>query len=592
MSDFIYSSVSKPKKDLVKCIQSIYHNDPPEVKEFHGDWGSLAVSKNLYNGFQPFETYRHIFVVIGGPVLCFRDNRFLTGSNPVAGTQAIYERYFTGKICWDEDLSGPFAVLSIDKIDKKITGVTDLMMFIPVYNYLQNGKLMLGTHVDMLARTAGQLNHFDFASLVDFILNKVVTYPYTVYKHIKQCRPAAIMSFNLVSGDYQAGKSLIYWQPNELNPYAEIDEAAKALRRGLFDYITRVTEGMTKVAQFLSAGEDSRVIAGILPKTIKRDAFIFLDSMNLEGRIAKRIASIYDINFHVKFRDSTHYLDILSEASDLIGGGHQYVHAHSLGFHKICKLDQYTAVFGGYIADSLLKGANSPKIHGFGKFSWISKVFVPGENRGKPPRNVLFLEEILKIIDRRRQKHIKTIKEIRKDSAHEWFILWPATMRGGIPNLYSNRRLFCSYEPFMCKEVVKIAAAAPAIWKFNGRLFNHAFRSALKDSRWVLSGDCRLPYFCMWVNIPIQFVFRPAIKSFVKCGILRNQGPWGDWRNLLRSEKWNNAILRYSGGFELIKEATKTDDISILFKEKTLNRHQKINLLQILALGVKSQLLT
>src|SRR5699024_1716217 len=107
MSDFIYSKKKIEESKLIKEIKAIYHQDSPIVEEFHGDWGSLAVSKNLYNGFQSYESNDHIFffmfksyeyiviicVVISAPILCFQENSFLYKQWSNYGTQAIYRRW-------------------------------------------------------------------------------------------------------------------------------------------------------------------------------------------------------------------------------------------------------------------------------------------------------------------------------------------------------------------------------------------------------------------------------------------------------------------------------------------------------------------
>ena len=51
------------------------------------------------------------------------------------GTEAIYRRWLSGEIEWDQDLSERFSVLIVDKKAAHITYVTDLMMFIPVYRF-------------------------------------------------------------------------------------------------------------------------------------------------------------------------------------------------------------------------------------------------------------------------------------------------------------------------------------------------------------------------------------------------------------------------------------------------------------------------
>ena len=92
-------------------------------------------------------------------------------------------------------------------------------------------------------------------------------------------------------------------------------------------------------------GEDSRLISALLPKDIQRDAFIFLDGMNREGKIAEKAAVAYGAEFNLATRSKTFYLDILPECTDLVGSGSQYAHVHTYKFHKSCQLDEYPAVF-------------------------------------------------------------------------------------------------------------------------------------------------------------------------------------------------------------------------------------------------------
>jgi len=538
MSDFIFSSIEQPYGKLTKYIQSIYHSDPPEVQEFHGTWGSLGVSRSLYNGFQPLETEEHIFVVIGGPVLYFRDNRFLTESDPVAGTKAVYERWLNGQMIWDEDLSGPFAVFVVDKFANQIIYVTDMMLFIPIYRYREDNKLFLGTHIDTLAKTAGRTDELDTASLADFVLNGAVTYPYTVYKDMYLALPASI---TIETAD-RVLTTETYWVPGEINPYKSINDAATALREGLKKHVDRITENMKEVAQFLSGGEDSRTLLGLIPSDLKRDVFIFLDSMNREGKIAQKAARAYGANFHVEFRSPTHYLEILEEASDLVGSGHEYQHAHSLRFHKTCGLTEYFGVFGGFFSDTLLKGLYTRKLRGSNRFPFLPEVFIRGETRTKPMTCPLFGRSILAEIDERRLAHMERVRKIRPETSHEWFVVWPSTMEPPIPNIYSNRRLFRSYEVFLCNDLVKIGAAVPTTWKLNRRLFNKAMRPYLEPSKWLFHGEGWLPYFPWWFNVPVRFCVWSWRQFTKRTGITKetgNQGPWFDWNNIINSDKWN-----------------------------------------------------
>src|SRR5690554_1897067 len=293
MSDYIFSSVVQSKGKLSKCIESIYEKDPPQVMEFHGKWGSIAVSKNHYHGFLPFETDAHLLILIGGPVLYFSDNDFLTEEDSDKASKKIYQHWITeNKMRWDEDLSGPFTVILINKEKRTLEVVTDLMAFIPVYLCQKNNIVFCGTHIDALAMSCNEYSNFDNVSMADFIINSVVTYPYTIYKNIRQLSPGSIITFK--NNEQQIKK---YWEPVEQVYYRNIKDASCALRKGITEYINRITEKMEHVAQFISAGEDSRALAGMISSRLKRDAFIFLDHMNREGKIARTIAEIYGADF-------------------------------------------------------------------------------------------------------------------------------------------------------------------------------------------------------------------------------------------------------------------------------------------------------
>src|SRR5690554_4682290 len=460
-------------------------------------------------------------VVIGGPVLYFCDNDFLVAEDSSVGTEAIYNRWIVeGKIQWDEDLSGPFTILLIDKEQGTVNVVTDLMAFIPVYVCQKNEALYIGTHVDALAEAAGERGRFDQVSLADFVLNDVVTYPYTAYEHLRQLAPSSHIAY---SSAVTPPEVTSYWTPAEENPYASVKEAAQALRDGISGYVDRVTKKMSKVAQFISAGDDSRSLAGMWPQRLQRDAYIFVDSMNQERCIAKRVAEIYGAKFHVGYRSTTHYLEILAEASKRVGSGHQYHHAHSLGFDKRFKLTDYSAVFGGFLSDTLLKGHHVRKVKGMRSIPLFPQIIDPAYR----PDRLGF---------------------------KEWFHIYPCSMHNDMPNLYTTRRLFRSYEPFMCKEAVKISAAVPTAWKLNRRLFNCAMKPYLRKSKWLLHADGRLPYFGFVVNIPIQFAIWTYRQFAKRLGFITgNQGPWGEWRAVFASQQWQQHL----------KELSACNDINI-----------------------------
>ncbi|MFP4165158.1 MAG: asparagine synthase-related protein [Chitinispirillaceae bacterium] len=573
MSDFLFSSIPEPEGGLSECLRHIHSGREIKIREFRGRWGTLAVSGGMYSGFDPLETDSHLFVIIGGPVFYFRDNAFLSERDSSSATESLYERWLEGNLRFDEDISGPFAILVVDKGEKVVFCITDLMMFIPVYCFSEFGKLMLGTHSDALAKAAGQENRTDPVSIGDFVLNQVVTYPYTFYRNIRQCRPSTIHAFDLPN---RKKSESYYWLPLEKNSFAGIRQAADHLRNRLREYVSSVTEHAGSIAQFISAGEDSRALAGLMPENSRCDCFVFLDRMNREGRIAGKAARIYGLDFHALYRNRMYYLDILPSAARLIGSGQQYTHAHSIGFAQKAALDKYSAVFGGYLSDSLLKGYHGRKR----KIRNRKHLLKPQESFTE---HSVLKPDIIREIRKRQYAHMRRVKKLRPSSALEWFVLWPATMRAGMSNFHSSRRLFKSYEPFMCGAAVKVGAAVPARWKLNHRLFYKAMKPMLARSKWLPSSDGRLPYFPWWINIFLRFLVRQWRDAKRKTGIESgHQGPWCEWNDTDLNKKLCESVFVYRTEFEHISHIFTDEKLDELLAPGRLSPHRKVNLLQIL----------
>lgn len=582
MSDFLFSSAAASPETLSSAFGAIWLENGPELLRFDGEWGTVGATRSPYRGFDPLETPHHICVIAGGPILNFRDHAFLSGTDPQAATRAVIDRWVRGRMDWGDDLSGPFAVLIVDKATGDVTYVTDLMMFVPIYRFTDDSGVVFGTHIDAVARAAGQSGHFDEVSLLDFVLHFALTYPYTAYREIRQCRPATVHRHPPPSSRGRSADSDAkpYWQPTESTPYGDLRDAAHALRDAVRTDIERVVASLDRVGQFISGGEDSRAVAGMLPDRLQRDAFIFLDRMNREGRIAARVSAIHGADFVPGLRDPLHYLDILPTASALVGTGHQYIHAHALGFHRSLGLDEYPAVFGGYLADSLFKGAYARKHPINYQHYFLPQIGRSGEVQSDSVRHPLFPDDLLEQVTLRRREHVERVKEMRPTTSHEWFALWPMTMRVAIPNIYANRRLFASYEPFTGNRAVKLAAAVPTQWKLNRRLFREAFHPYLAPSRWLPHADGRLPWFPWWINVPVQFSH--LLKTRISRALGRetqHEGPWNDWDPILRSPRWGQAIRDASRASAQLPALGRTIAEGALSDDR-LGLYQKVNLLQ------------
>jgi asparagine synthetase B (glutamine-hydrolysing) len=579
MSDFLFHNKKQPKNKLSNLLKSIYPKNNFLTYEYHGDWGSLAVKKNHYNGFDPVETDNKIYFIIGGPVLTFTDNDFLTGNDSIAGTKKIIERFKSRDIRWDEDLSGPFIFGVLDKEESELQLITDIISFIPVFRYNNSDTVSLSTHPDILAKLVEEANNKDKVSIADFILNGIVTFPYTFYNSINQINPASIYSFDLNEG--KNIKNHYYWRPTDEKIRTNLEETAKELRNDLISYINSVTSSMDKVAAFISGGEDSRFVLSMLPDELKKDGYIFLDEMNREGEFAQKAASAFDTNFEMIKRSKMHYLEILEGASKLTGSGSEYIHGHSFGMYKKADLNSYTGVFGGFFSDTFLKGLNIKKTKYTGKLPFVPEIRDSKFNEiTKNKTNSIINKNIINKITQRRKEHFARIKKIRSTSLNEWFNLWPITMATETPNIHFNRKLFKSYEPFLSNKIVKMSASIPHEWKLNRKLFHKIVKPLFKECKNLKHASGWHPYYGWQVNscLKIKNIMENKIKRrFNLDG--KNQGPWGDWNLIMESEIWENKKEELYNSKGLLNDIFN-NDLAKIFDSSKLSRLQKIDLLQ------------
>ncbi|SIS94716.1 asparagine synthase-related protein [Salimicrobium salexigens] len=574
MKDFLFSTEEFAAAALKEKSADSEIFAGETVRQFEGEWGTLLVTEDCYTQFQPYEDGKHLFIVLGGPLYTGPGTEDFLSAVPrlMSDWQAIdFSQHF----------DGPFALLKVDKEEKRMDCVTDLLSFIPVYRAEQEGHLLLSSHVDLLADAAGEREKRDAVSELDFILHGAVTYPYTAYENIRQVSPGTIHTIDKNTADI-SGRT--WWLPEEILRYTSIEEAADDLRNTVETYVNRVTEKESSVAHFISGGEDSRTIAGLIPDHLHKDSFVFLDDLNLEGKIAKKSAAIYGSNFHFYARDPLHYLYILPGSSELVGSGSEYKHAHTYGFHEKAGLNKYPVVLGGLFSDALLKGARIRKIRGSGKFPFLPDIKDSFYTVNKEASADIFRDEVMKTLRQRREDHYHTIKGMRPESAKEWFQMWPASMNMNIPNLHVNRRLFCSYEPFMANGVVKISASVPQSWKMNRKLFHRAFKSYLKPAWWLWHSDGRFPYFSRYANIMPQLFVWMYMNLAVKTGRIKgHQGPFAHWDTIFSSEAFRQTKEEYLNYGGVLPQALKSNHpFSSIFESDQLEPQQKINLLQVL----------
>lgn len=560
MSDFIYSQ----KPLAVKMVERAFHLVYGHKKEliiFEVNNCFLYITKNIYNGFEPLETANYICAVIGGPVLKFRDNKFITTKNSNEGTTALYNRWIgNNKMRWDEDLDGPFVVLLLDKHKGHLTLITDMMSFIPVFQYHNNETFLVGTHLNTLDYI-NQLK-IDKTSIADLILNDVITFPYSVFLGVTQIYPASIHKWTgKQSNNYSFD---IYWSPNESDK-GEKQKAsmyAERIRKGLKGYVDSILEANPRVAVLMSGGEDSRTVLGSIPLRYAKDGIMFTESLNNEVKITKKVAKKNNMKLKIVKVHRIHFPDTMESCSNLVGAGADCANVHAFGFQQV--FESYDAIFGGFLADTLLK------------VLWDKK------NQSNSRSKVSVSKEVFDQLNKRREVHRDILTKMRPNSYLEWQGFWPMSMQRDIPNIWGHRRLFKNYEPFTASEILKVSSAASQKIKKNRILFQKVALYFLRHMKWIPHNTGFLPYFSHKINT--IFLIPYLVKAYRKLyqSNISRGNTWPNYEDVFKLSEMKEKEDQYLSS--LITECNDIfpdlENLKVIENNKLSDR-QKRNILQI-----------
>jgi len=519
MSDYVYSSVKLAPGAASESLRGLYSCNK-QICELSGDWGSLAVFENHYPGFSLMENEQYIAVVIGGPVLKYESiSSYLRKSSGNFLTNSMFKRWLSGALFPDKDISGPFSFLVIDKRAKRSHVYTDLMAFIPIWFFSQNGQMVCSSHPEAVNHVLNR--DLDGESILEFINTGVVTHPYSVYKEVVRLDPASLMTH-----DVEKNKRNIstYYEFKSQQMQGSTKEKARKIREALKRYVDYPMALTDNPILFGSGGEDSRVVLALLSQ--KNTTLVtILDRFNREGKIAKMIARVHHSDFICIERGKKHYMRIVKGAGQIVGSGGQYLHAHMYG-HKELELMSHGVFFGGFAADRYLKGEHVGKV--FSGFPFLPSI-------RKKHGSILY--------NNRQKRLLSKIKLFRTDgSEFEWLKMWPSSMAIGSTYFNANRRMFRIYEPFFDNDIVKISASVSVRDKLNRKFFYKMAKPFYKKTWYVPHAGGWYPYFPKIINVPIHAIV--WIFFFLKRKIYPeiNDGPWCNWKNFSKTKDWRDKL--------------------------------------------------
>ncbi|HSJ15191.1 MAG TPA: asparagine synthase-related protein [Longimicrobiales bacterium] len=513
MSDFLFSSRRQAPGRLGSVLAHSLAAVPGTGAELHGEWGSLATLLPAHEAHALLERDGHISVLVGNPLVRLSDlPPRLLHVPPRRSRLHDLAAEPTARI--EHVLDGHFALLDVDCASGAGRVILDRFGFVPLFAARPAaGGLLLGTHVDAVARAA-ECDALDPVSVADFVTSLSCTFPWTVYRGVRQLTVAAEHRFGRAGWSAPAR---VYWEPRERGTRGTFAAAAAELREAVCEGVAAATAHDGRAALLLSGGEDSRAVLGAVPAGVTVRAVSYAESQNRELRGARRVARAYGADFDVGVRPPDHYARHFAEVAGMVGSHHGFFDVHGYAIAGRIGLDAEPVVLGGLSSDSLLK---------------LTYWRAPGAFQSARPRAIR--EELLREVDARRNQFLHLLHALRPVSAGEWLSLWPFAMRKHGGNVDGNRRLFRSFEAFHVNAVLDIAATAPPEWKRHRRLFRAAFRPLLHVTRFMPHTKLRFPYYGRLGNALLLpgLALGRGLRVLVRRELHARQGSWPSWRSL------------------------------------------------------------
>lgn len=592
MSDFTFSRTSSGDT-LRQATAQVFDIEPQEVLAIEGDWGSVAFTRNRYQGTAHIESDETLTILIGGPY--FRSSE--TTTSPSWRVEACVEFLASDDVDWASELIGPFCLIQIEKRSGALRLITDAMSFIPAYVGFGDDQSaqVFSTHPDIAAlSTDAKGIKIDETSIWDLAHYKKVVFPHTMYQNVKELPPGSVTHLEGLS---VVSKS--YWRPEEGSEhFASMDEAADSFRKALSQTIDRIQSEEGEKFVTLSAGSDSRLILSMLVDTVIPNTVTMSPRENLESKIAQKVASRLNAPWKHSTLPARAYFDRFVEKT-LQGGtnGHSSLH-HFYGALDDSDLPHASAVVGGFKADTFakfymykarnpLRGSNYQIPVYEDKQDSLSLVSdspntAPGRLVGNRS-GLLDENEFVAASIERRKRHVERVSQFRPKTGEVWADFWPISQDYEMVFYSSNRRLYRAFEPFLCRDVVEIASNTPPEWQVNQKFFHRIGAKEFSKTRFVPHGSGFFPAFSWRVNFFAEPIVR-LCRRFA-CWVRRKKQMlnqvWPSLNQTFHDSEFSDPSLLKNYAISI--GITNVNDLVDVVADEKVNLYSKIAVSQSIA---------
>lgn len=515
----------------------------------------------------------------------------LFGSLNDAATIDQASKQEVGRLALESD--GSFAVFILR--EGSVTIVTDAGGSIPIYYAYGPSGFAVGTLVHHVAAASG-CTTIDKVSVVDYLFNQTVCYPYSWYEDVRVVPPGSVCSFSEEEKQVHS-----YWKPvepdNLYDRNCDTEEWGQRLRGQVQRAVHLGIEAKSRGRVMYSGGEDSRAVLSLVPDSFECTPTTVLDGgdAHREYELARRSAELLGRTLEWVPRPQGYYRSMIPERIARIGPGWDFRHTHIFG-PVAEQFDNVEVVLGGYMADTLFKTLWMSNIR---SRPWrpdilldpIPDKVIPDFRTGEIGQAALW-SDLVAQSQRRRTDHHRRLKEIRPRTAGNWHQRFPLSNQPHYAHYLSTLRMSNRViEPFLFHQSYQLAASMPDYCRVEQRAFRAAFAKGMGRAGMIMTSSGRVPKFSNGgvVGKAVELVARyargwPTIKRKLFTGDSVPQGPWppdhSGWHPVQPEEHFDDQESEHAR--HLLRSILAKDQTSRFWKNKKISKGMRV---RALALG-------
>jgi len=305
---------------LETAVDNLHHRGPDDRAVWTDDQVGLGHTRlsiiDLSGSAQPMHTVdNRQHMIFNGEILNYQaireqltDHDFQTNGDTETIFATVLHRGPEGLA----GLRGQFALAIYDEDDGSVLLARDRMGILPLYYAARGDRIVFGSEVKaLLPLLEGSLSVND-AALDDFLAQRAVGAPNTLFADIKAVRPGHTVR---IHADGRIEESP-YWTLSEADPISIApEEAVTQVSDTLVDAVREALVADVPVGAYLSGGVDSSLIVALVasvtgePSRVKTFSAGFLDNPHDELPYARTVATHIGTDHREVMIDPAGFLD-------------------------------------------------------------------------------------------------------------------------------------------------------------------------------------------------------------------------------------------------------------------------------------------